>query len=349
MLSHRVVLAPLTRYRADKEHVHTDLGVEYYGQRASIPGTLLITEATFVSPQASGYDYPPGIWNEEQVEAWRRITSAVHAKGSRIFCQLWALGRVAQGDILARLGLPVVSASDIPIADHATPHALTIPEIKEYVQMFTAAAVNAMRAGFDGVELHGANGYLIDQFFQDMSNKRTDAYGGSIANRCRFALELIDSISKAIGEDKTAIRISPWSRYQDMRMTDPRPTFSHFVSCLVERHPNLAYIHVIEPRIDQLPDQPSPIEESNDFLRKVWAPRAYIAAGGFTRDLALQTSEQTGDLVAFGRAFLANPDLPLRLAKDLPLMEGDRDTYYTPESARGYTDYPFVDDSEARK
>lgn len=134
-----------------------------------------------------------------------------------------------------------------------------------------------------------------------------------------------------------------------MRMKDPRPTFSHLVSCLVERHPNLAYIHVIEPRIDQLPDQPSPFEESNDFLRKVWAPRAYIAAGGFTRELALQTSEQTGDLVAFGRDFLANPDLPLRLAKDLPLTEGDRDTYYTAESARGYTDYPFVDNSEAQK
>ncbi|KAF9814668.1 hypothetical protein IEO21_04963 [Rhodonia placenta] len=349
MLSHRVVLAPLTRYRADKAHVHTAMGVEYYEQRASIPGTLLITEATFVSPQASGYDNPPGIWNEEQVEAWRRITSAVHAKGSRIFCQLWALGRVAQGDILARMGLPVVSASDIPIPDHATPHALTIPEIKEYVQMFTAAAVNAVRAGFDGVELHGANGYLIDQFLQDMSNKRTDAYGGSIANRCRFALELIESVAKAIGEDKVAIRLSPWSRFQDMRMKDPRPTFSHLVSCLVERHPNLAYIHVIEPRIDQLPDQPSPFEESNDFLRKVWAPRAYIAAGGFTRELALQTSEQTGDLVAFGRDFLANPDLPLRLAKDLPLTEGDRDTYYTAESARGYTDYPFVDNSEAQK
>ncbi|CCL99891.1 uncharacterized protein FIBRA_01916 [Fibroporia radiculosa] len=346
-LAHRVVLAPLTRFRANKDYVHGDLAVEYYSQRASVPGTLLITEATLISAKAGGFSYVPGIWNNEQVAAWRRITKAVHAKGSRIFCQLWALGRAAHPDVLKAddPSYELVSASNLPLPKGSTPRALTISEIEEYVQMFTSAAQNAMRAGFDGIELHGANGYLIDQFLQDVSNNRTDMYGGSVENRARFVLEVIDSIARAIGASRVAIRISPWSHYQDMRMRDPKPTFAYLVSRLASTHTDLAYIHVIEPRIEEHEPEPG---ESNDFLREIWAPRAYISAGGYKRQLAFMDAEKTGDLIAFGRLFLANPDLPTRIAKDLPLNIGNRDTYYyVAETAKGYTDYPLSDDPRA--
>ncbi|OSX62193.1 hypothetical protein POSPLADRAFT_1143343 [Postia placenta MAD-698-R-SB12] len=348
-LSHRVVLAPLARFRANKAHVHGDLAVEYYAQRGSVPGTLLVTEATVIAAKAGGYDNVPGIWNDEQIVAWKRVTDAVHAKGSRIFCQLWAFGRAATPSVLEQDGFDVCSASDIPIADGtAKPRPLTIPEIHEYVQLYTAAATNAIRAGFDGVELHGANGYLIDQFLQDVSNKRTDEYGGSVENRCRFALEIIDSVVKAIGVNKVAIRLSPWSTFQDMGMKDPKPTFAYLVSHIAEAHPDFAYIHVVEPRAEGGSDRIVLAAESNDFLREIWAPRPFIAAGGFTRDTAFEASEKTGELVAFGRFFISNPDLPLRLAKNLPIVKGNRDTYYLVESPKGYIDYPFVDETAAR-
>ncbi|OSX62181.1 hypothetical protein POSPLADRAFT_1143134 [Postia placenta MAD-698-R-SB12] len=348
-LSHRVVLAPLTRCRANKAHVHGDLAVEYYAQRASVPGTLLITEATFIAAKAGGYDYVPGIWNDEQVAAWRRVTDAVHANGSRIFCQLWALGRAATPSVLAKDGFDVHSASDIPIGDgKAKPRPLTVPEIEEYIQLYTTAAINSIRAGFDGVEVHGANGYLIDQFLQDVSNKRTDEYGGSVENRCRFGLDVINSVVNAVGATKVGIRLSPWGDFQSMRMEDPKPTFSYFVSRIAESHPEFAYVHLVEPRVSGGTDRTVLAHESNDFLRTIWAPRLLISAGGFTRDTALEASEKTGELVAFGRLFISNPDLPLRLAKNLPIVRGDRNTYYVPDSPKGYTDYPFVDDAAAR-
>ncbi|KAF9811115.1 hypothetical protein IEO21_06633 [Rhodonia placenta] len=221
-------------------------------------------------------------------------------------------------------------------------------EIHEYVQLYTAAATNVIRAGFDGVELHGANGYLIDQFLQDVSNKRTDEYGGSVENRCRFALEIIDSVVKAIGVNKVAIRLSPWSTFQDMGMKDPKPTFAYLVSHIAEAHPDFAYIHVVEPRVEGNLDRIVLEAESNDFLRRIWAPRPFITAGGFTRDTAFEAAEKTGELVAFGRFFISNHDLPLRLAKNLPIVKGNRDTYYLVESPKGYIDYPFVDETAAR-
>ncbi|OSX62236.1 hypothetical protein POSPLADRAFT_1056819 [Postia placenta MAD-698-R-SB12] len=349
ILSHRVVLAPLTRFRADKAHVHGDLAVEYYAQRASVPGTLLITEATFIAAKAGGYDNVPGIWNDEQVAGWKRVTDAVHAKGSRIFCQLWALGRTAAPSVLKKDGFDLQSASDIAMDDqHPKPRSLTIPEIKEYIQLYTTAAINSVRAGFDGVELHGANGYLIDQFLQDVSNKRTDEYGGSIENRSRFALDVIDSVVKAIGPEKVGIRLSPWGTFQSMRMDDPKPTFAYLVSRIAEAHPSFAYIHVTEARVNGNVDREVLENESNDFLREIWAPRPFISAGGYTRDTAFEAAEKTGELVAFGRLFISNPDLPLRLAKNLPIIKGDRDSYYAPGGSKGYTDYPFVDDAAAR-
>jgi len=275
----------------------------------------------------------------------------VHAKGSFIYAQLWAFGRAADLTLLASEGHEHVGPSPIPLQEHwhadvghRAPRALTVPEIKEYVQLYVTAAKNATEAGFDGIEIHGANGYLVDQFLQDVSNSRTDEYGGSVENRTRFALEVVDAVVAAIGASKTAIRLSPWSEWQGMRMADPIPTFSYYVSKLKER--NLAYIHVIEPRINGVDDavKATSNSESNDVLRKIWGDRPYIAAGGFTRTKALDTAEEKGGLISFGRLFIANPDLPRRLQEDLPLTKPDRAKYYLAgnHTSYGYTDWQFV-------
>jgi len=241
-VGHRVVMAPTTRYRANKAHVHGELAKTYYGQRASVPGTLIVTEATFIAPQAAGYANAPGIWSDAQIAGWKavrvssylamfwlsltdfqkQVTEAVHAKGSFIFLQLWALGRVASPRILKEEGdFDVVGPSPIRYNsvteggdEAAVPRELTGADLKEYVELYTKAAKNAIEAGFDGVEVHGANGYLLDQFLQSVSNNRTDEYGGSIQNRLRFPLEVIDAVVKTVGAERTAVRISPWSDYQ---------------------------------------------------------------------------------------------------------------------------------------
>ncbi|EIW56409.1 NADH:flavin oxidoreductase/NADH oxidase [Trametes versicolor FP-101664 SS1] len=351
-LGHRVVFAPLTRLRANKHGVHADIGTEYYTQRASVPGTLLISEATYVGSSAQGRSpNAPGIYTEDQINSWKRITDAVHAKGSFIYMQIWALGRAARITELRKEqpDFPYVSASDVPLTGRTDiPRPLTIAEIKSHVEAFAEAARNAVhKAGFDGVEVHCAHGYLIDQFLQEMSNRRTDEYGGSVENRCRFALEIVDAVSRAIGEEKTAVRISPWSEFQDMRMPDPLPTFTYLVSRLASDHPNLAFLHVVEPEVSGAVDRTVKEGESNEFIRKIWQPRALVSAGGYTRERALQVAEETGQLIAFGRPFISNPDLPRRLLKNIPLASWeDREFYYTPEEPRGYIDYPAADDEE---
>ncbi|KAJ7673846.1 FMN-linked oxidoreductase [Mycena polygramma] len=333
-LMHRVVLAPLTRYRSSiPGHVPTlPLMKEYYTQRASTKGTLLITEATFIAARAGGMPGIPGIWSEEQVAAWKEITDSVHAAGSYIFLQLWALGRAAKPKQLQSEdpSFPYVSASTVKLSSAKdTPRPLTVPEIQEYVQLYAQAAKNAIRAGFDGVEVHAANGYLIDQFIQDVSNHRTDEYGGSPANRSRFALEILEAVTQAVGAERTAIRLSPWSTFQDMRMLDPKPTFAHLVSQIKKAHPTLAYLHLVEPRItgdkDSAANDASNDNESNGFLHELW-PRPLVSAGGYTRESALARAEEgEGVLVAFGRKFIANPDLPLRLlVRDGPRHHGIR-------------------------
>ncbi|KAJ6505333.1 NADH:flavin oxidoreductase/NADH oxidase [Mycena sanguinolenta] len=350
-LQHRVVLAPLTRYKADNAHVpFLPLVADYYSQRASKPGTLLITEATFIAARAGGYAHIPGIWSLDQIEAWKTITSAVHAKGCSVFMQLWTLGRTARADQLISEDptFPYVSASDVPLEGRhgPPPRPLTVAEIKEYVALYAQAAKNAIAAGFDGVEIHGANGYLLDQFLQEVSNKRTDEYGGSIEGRARFTLEVVDAIASAVGPQRIAIRFSPWSRYQGMGMDDPLPTFSYVVSQLAARHSNLAYLHLVEPRIAGSFSAEDPVRpnESNEPLRVLWAPRPLIRAGGFTRDSALAAAE-SGDLIAFGRYHVSNPDLPTRLEKNIPLRPYDRATFYIVgvNEPRGYTDHPFAE------
>ncbi|KAJ7478737.1 hypothetical protein B0H11DRAFT_2028499 [Mycena galericulata] len=346
-LQHRVVLAPLTRVRSsDPGHVPLlPMMKEYYNQRASTPGTLLITEATFIAARAGGIAHVPGIWDAAQIAAWKEITDSVHAAGSHIFLQLWALGRAADPNQLRKedASFPYVSASDVKMESaKETPRPLAVTEIQEHVDLYAQAARNALRAGFDGVEIHAANGYLIDQFSQDVSNKRKDEYGGSVENRARFALEVVDAVTSAVAGDRTGIRLSPWSRFQEMGMADPKPTFTYLVSQIKAAHLDFAYIHVVEPRIAGDDDAIGHDSDGNDFLPALWAPRTLISAGGYTRESALSRAENEGDLIAFGRRFLANPDLPVRLMKRIPLNETDRKTFFRVESAEGYTDYPFA-------
>ncbi|KIK68707.1 hypothetical protein GYMLUDRAFT_153811 [Collybiopsis luxurians FD-317 M1] len=352
LLRHRVVLAPLTRVRCNDEHVpQLPVMREYYSQRASTPGTLLIAEGTLVDPKAGGLSNVPGIWNDTQAAAWREITDAVHQKSSHIFVQLWTLGRDADPKILAAEdpAYTLIAPSEIPMEGRQIPRALGVGEIKSLIQSYVNAASNAVnKAGFDGVEIHIANGYLTNQFLEDVSNNRTDEYGGSIENRSRFALEIIDAVAKEIGEEKVAARLSPWSTFQDMRMKDPIPTYSYLVKTIKERHPDFAYLSVCEPRVVGSTTRDTVISssDSNDFIREIWAPKPLIVAGGFDRDSAIERADSTGDLIAFGRKYISNPDLPQRLLKDLPLTPYDRSTFYLTgdASGRGYTDWPFADE-----
>ncbi|KAI0287580.1 FMN-linked oxidoreductase [Russula brevipes] len=365
-LQHRVVLAPMTRNRADSQHVHTTLGLEYYKQRTSVPGTLAITEATFIAPQAGGYPNVPGIWNDEQVAGWKPIVDAVHKNGSFIYLQLWALGRTAQPDVLREEGgHPLVAPSPIPLptkgkgkgdrpASEPVPRALTVEEIAEYVRCFASAAENAvLRAGFDGVEIHAANGYLPDQFLHTNANARTDAYGGSVQNRARFVLEIASAVVKAVGAERVGIRISPWSTFQGMRMPDPVPTFSEVVTRIRDDYPAFAYLHVLEPtthhkaKANEGSGGAWNDEESNRFLRDIWGDRVYIANSDFGRDSAIEAVEKEGGLISFARHFISNPDLPRRLKDNLELAPSDFKTYYT-NGSEGYIDYPFATEAGAR-
>ncbi|KAJ7118437.1 NADH:flavin oxidoreductase/NADH oxidase [Mycena crocata] len=351
-LRHRVVLAPLTRVRNDAKHVPLPLVKEYYTQRGSTPGTLLITESTLIAAKAGGFPHMPGIYSPEQIKAWKEIVKSVHAKGSFIFLQLLALGRGANPDVLAAEDptFPLVSASDIPNVEGAEvkPRPLTPAEIEEYVGLYVQAAKNAMEAGFDGVEIHNANGCLLDQFIQDVSNRRTDAYGGSIQNRARFSLKVVKAVTEAVGVDRTSIRFSPWSPFSGMGMADPIPTFSHIVSEIKRLYPKLAYLHVIEPRIAAdatVTASSANAAQSNDFIREIWGDLPLIAAGGYTRETAMRLVDSSKNvLVAFGRTFIANPDLPVRLEKDIPLHPYDRSTFYLmgDSAPTGYTDQPFA-------
>lgn len=355
-LGHRMVMAPLTRFRADDAHVHGDIAREYYEQRGSVPGTLIITEATFISPRAGGYDNVPGIWNDAQIKAWQPVTESVHKKGSSIFLQLWALGRVATPAILEKEGgFPVVSSSAVPVdSNYPVPHALTEEEIQRFVKDYADAARNAIQAGFDGVEIHGANGYLIDQFWQDVANQRSDRYGGSIENRARFGLEVTRAVVDAVGSDKVGIRLSPWSTFQGMGMKDPIPQFSHIVSELKKL--DLAYLHLVESRISggSADGVYHAVTRENDPLMEIWGDKTpVILAGGFDPEKAKKVTAEvyTGDnvLIAFGRYFISTPDLPFRVQNGIDLEEYDRKTFYLKKESKGYTDYPFSKEWESRQ
>ncbi|MGA0603472.1 alkene reductase [Caulobacter sp. KR2-114] len=357
-LSHRVVMAPLTRSRSQQPgDVPGPLMREYYAQRAS-PGGLIISEATTISPSARGWFGAPGLYSDAQVEGWKAITAAVHAKGGYIFSQLWHTGRSSHIDVT---GGPVpVSASVNPSYwnDPArltstpsgwvqpSPHrALEIPEIAAIVDDYRRAAERAKAAGFDGVELHGANGYLMDQFLQDGSNHRTDAYGGSIENRARFMIEVVDALVSVWGPDRVGVRIGPDGRWNDMSDSEPNALFSYVAEQL--NRFDLAYLHIVEPRVEGnvvVTEGQAPI--AAEQLRKIFKGRI-ISAGGFEPETAeAVVAKGDADLVAFGRHFISNPDLPARIKGGRPLTAYDRNTFYTFD-AKGYVDYPAYEDAEA--
>ncbi|KAH8900260.1 FMN-linked oxidoreductase [Thozetella sp. PMI_491] len=345
-LKHRIGMAPMTRSRASDDHVPTDMMVKYYSQRSSMPGSLIITEGTFISPQHGGHHNVPGIYNEAQVEAWKQVTDAVHAKGSYIVMQLWALGRAADTDMAEREGIIVKSSSALRLDDRTMPLEMTVQDIKDSIQAYASAARNAIRAGFDAVELHGANGYLIDQFTQDTVNQRTDAYGGSIENRSRFVIEAVEAVVAAVGAERTAVRFSPWGTFQGMKMADPVAQFSDVIRKLPK---GLAYLHLVEPRISGTEDTMVGKHESNAFAIDLW-DGPYLAAGGFTGKHAQEFVDKEWPdkkiVVIFGRHFTSTPDLPFRLKQGLAFEPYDRATFYIPKSPVGYIDKPFSEEFE---
>ncbi|KAJ9409804.1 hypothetical protein DTO045G8_2280 [Paecilomyces variotii] len=383
-LEHRVVLAPLTRMRGTKESdgvfVPNDLSVEYYSQRAS-KGGFMLTEATPISRYCAGYPGVPGIFTASQIAGWKRVTDAVHAKGAYIFCQLWHVGRASCPSFLD--GRKALAPTDIPITGKAMdgteyadnpPKAMTVEEIKETVAEFAAAAKRAIEAGFDGVEIHGANGYLLDQFLHDNVNTRTDEYGGSVENRCRFPLEVIKAVTEAVGAQRTGIRLSPYNYFQDTRDSDPNGHWIYLCEQIAslsdENRP--CYVHMVEPRFDEVLDESAKLDALSAYTGKgveaeATAPKKivgntldhfrnvlkktdvkFLAAGNFNRDNAVPKLESdAADAIVFGRLFIANPDLPRRLKEGLPLNSYDRSTFYGADPPqKGYTDYTFYEEKK---
>ncbi|KGO78419.1 Aldolase-type TIM barrel [Penicillium italicum] len=343
-LSNRIAMAPMTRYRADDTHIPLPMMVDYYAQRASVPGTLLITEGAFISPRAGGDPNVPGIYTSSQIAAWKEITSAVHAKGSYIYLQLWALGRTASLDQLKKEGdFQLVSSSPNPITPNTTvPHELTESEIQDWIKDYAQAARNAISAGFDGVEIHGANGYLIDQFNQDTVNTRTDRWGGSVENRARFAVEVTRVVVDAVGADRTGIRLSPFSTFQGMRMDDPLPQFSYLASKMAEF--KLAYVHVTESRVAGNMDVTA-TDQLDFFLEAYGKAGPIIITGGYKHKSAKEAVDgkykDYDAIIGFGRPFISNPDLVFRILKEVELTAYNRDTFYEAKDPKGYIDYEF--------
>jgi N-ethylmaleimide reductase len=348
-LSHRVVLAPLTRMRADVPgNVPNDVMATYYGQRAS-RGGLMVTEATFISPTGNGGYASPGIVTEAQVEGWRKVVDAVHAKGAKILLQLWHVGRQSHLDLQPNGQAPVApSAIQAEVrallasgpATGSMPRAIELSEIPGLVGEYRRAAQRAKDAGFDGVEVHGANGYLIDQFLQDNSNRRADAYGGPVENRTRFLLEVVEAVKAVWGGDRVGVRIGPSNKFGGMGDSAPDVTCP-YVARALERF-GLAYLHVIEPRVTgNVSDDDKPPVAAG-LLRPLFGGPV-IAASGFDASGAQAILENgEADLVAFGRHFLANPDLPERWRRDLPLNPYERATFYY-GAEKGYADYPVYE------
>jgi N-ethylmaleimide reductase len=338
-LPHRVIMAPMTRNRAGEGQVPTELMATYYAQRAS--AGLIITEATQASLQGLGYPNTPGIHTDAQVEGWRRVTDAVHARGGRIFLQMWHVGRISHPVMQPGGALPVAPSAIAAKGElyttqgprpFVTPRALELEELPGIIREFAEGGRRAKEAGFDGVEVHGANGYLLDQFLRDGSNHRTDAYGGPVEHRARFLLEVTQAVADAVGADRTGVRLSPTNPYQSMRDSDPAATFTYAAGALAPL--GLAYLH---------------LHQGDDASRALTPAlkRAFggpvIVAGGYDGPRAEAVLEAgTADLVAFGVPYLANPDLPERLRDGTPLNAPDPTTFYGGD-ARGYLDYPTRD------
>ncbi|KAG2556512.1 12-oxophytodienoate reductase 1-like [Panicum virgatum] len=352
-LSHRVVLAPMARFRSYGDVPQPHAAV-YYAQRAT-SGGLLISEATVVSATAQGFKNCPGIWTREQVEAWKPIVDAVHRKGALFFCQIVHAGRVSTNDFQPD-GQAPISSTDKPISPntetgmvYSKPRRLRADEIPGVVDEFRRAARNAMEAGFDGVEIHGAHGYLLEQFMKDSANDRNDEYGGSVENRCRFVVEVVDAVVREIGAHCVGIRLSPFIDFNGCVDSDPVALGDHMVRQL-NRYDGFLYCHMVEPRLAYsgrsfFVDGRRQIPHGLLPFRKVFKG-TFIAAGAYDREEGNKVvAEGYTDLVAYGRLFLANPDLPRRFELGAPLNKYDRSTFYTQDPVVGYTDYPFLDEN----
>jgi len=341
-LNNRIVMAPLTRNRAGEGGVPQEINVKYYEQRAS--AGLIITEATPISPMGHGYPLLPGIYTDAQIAGWKKVTDAVHAKGGKIVIQLWHVGRISHPSLLNG-ETPVAPSAIKPagkaftfqgLVDYVTPRALEVSELPGIVAHYVQAAKNALKAGFDGVEVHSANGYLLDQFLRDGSNQRTDQYGGSFENRARLLMEVTKAVVDAIGADKVGLRLSPVNPFNDMKDSNPQALFNYVTEQLNQF--NLAYLHVVEGGIHG-----GGVADPFDFvaMRKL-CKLSYIANLSYDKargNEAIATGH--ADAVAYGVPFIANPDLVERLRKDAPLNEADSSTFYG-GTEKGYTDYPTL-------
>ncbi|MGF1453755.1 MAG: alkene reductase [Alphaproteobacteria bacterium] len=344
-LPNRVLMAPLTRNRAHPDGTPADMAVPYYRQRAS--AGLIITEATQINPQGKGYINTPGIHADAHVAAWRRITDAVHDAGGRIFIQLWHVGRISHTSLqpggVAPLAPSAIRAESMTFTEDgftpvSAPRAMTVEDIAATVKDYGAAARRALDAGFDGAEIHAANGYLIDQFLRDRTNKRDDAYGGSPENRTRFLAEVTDAVTGVFGPGRVGVRLSPTGTFNDMGDSDPLTTFTAAIDRLTGR--GLAYLHLVEKfAVDSLSPEDTALI---DALRQRM-DGAYLANGDFDGDSgAERIASGTADAITYGRPFISNPDLPRRLRENLPLTTPDQATFYGGDE-KGYTDYPAYD------
>jgi N-ethylmaleimide reductase len=344
-LGNRMVMAPMTRNRAGEGLVPAPIAATYYAQRAS--AGLIVTEGSQVSPQGVGYPNTPGVHSDAQVEGWKRVTAAVHERGGRIFLQLWHVGRISHPSLQPEGGLPVapsaIAAEGTVFTDSGpqpfvAPRALELAEIPGVVEQFAHGARQALESGFDGVEIHGANGYLVDQFLRDGTNRRIDAYGGPVENRVRFLVEVVAAVAGVWGADRMGVRFSPTGTFNSMSDSDPVATFGHAAQAL-DRF-GLAYLHVVEPSSGRfaVPGAPAVAPAMRQRFHG-----AFILNGGFdleTGDAAIAGGK--ADLVSFGQLFLANPDLPERFAEGAPLNPPDFATFYT-GGEKGYVDYPARD------
>lgn len=342
-LSNRIVMAPLTRNRAGEHGVPQPLNVTYYEQRAS--AGLIITEATPISVMAHGYPALPGIYTDAQVAGWKKITDAVHAKGGKIVIQLWHVGRISHPSLLPEGALPVAPSAIKPagkaftyqgLVDYVTPRALETSELPGIVADYVHATKCALAAGFDGVEVHAANGYLLDQFLRDGTNQRTDQYGGSIENRSRLLLEVVKAVVDVAGADKVGVRLSPVNPFNDMQDSNPQALFNAVATALNQF--DLAYLHVVEGGIHG-----GGIADPFDFdaLRKLFKG-AYMANLSYDKERGNAViASGHADAVAYGVPFISNPDLVERFKLDAPLNEADSSTFYG-GTEKGYTDYPFM-------
>ena len=359
-LKHRLVMAPLTRMRAEKPSLAPrPLNSEYYAQRAT-PGGLIIAEASPIAATGFGSPGVPGIYSQAQIKGWRNVVDAVHAKGGVIFLQLWHVGRVSHSSFQPGGILPVApsavaisetfktATADGKVTTYETPRALETGEIAGVVEAYRQAAENALKAGFDGVEIHGANGYLIEQFLQSHINLRTDQYGGSIENRARFLMEVTQAAIGVWGADRVGVRLSPYGVANDSSEPDPMPLYTHAIKALDRL--GLAYLHFVEPRSSgsgRAEVNHQNVPSAMVLFRSIWSG-VLITAGGFTGETAdAAIAAGHADAIAFGRIFISNPDLPKRLQHDYPLTPYNRATFYGGEAA-GYTDYPAYDDELQR-